>query len=356
MNIKTSDKYNISQSNISQIDIRGISIIGLGEFSHGTSECWNAKYDMINYLLGQGKTINIYLEDVNLKTAILNDYIKNLHEYDNNILFEEYDGWYKYPLRQFITYRHYSSLDFYNFIKKLKNINNDTTSQTHNKITIYGIDMLVDDNIDSYDQIVDFWGDYMKKQPIHNPDIYNKYRDRLIKQQLEKIDRNKAMFDNIKFLHDITANDDDMIGIVLAHNFHIGSKNDNKYKEAGYHLQKYYGSKYLSLAMSSIEGTIRYEGEWKGNDLILYKEPKTYKFTDCGTFYNFLNKTYDAKKMYSLIKTKYLPQNLMFFTPGWNKTKSYDIRKYDIIDNYDYIWVMGPTTATMNILSITDIS
>lgn len=46
----------------------------------------------------------------------------------------------------------------------------------------------------------------------------------------------------------------------------------------------------------------------------------------------------------------------MFFTPGWNKTKSYDIRKYDIIDNYDYIWAIGPSQATRNILSIKDMS
>lgn len=52
---------------------------------------------MIKYLIDQGKNVNIYFEDVNLKTATLNDYINNLHEYDNQILFEEYDGWYRYP-------------------------------------------------------------------------------------------------------------------------------------------------------------------------------------------------------------------------------------------------------------------
>lgn len=65
-------------------------------------------------------------------------------------------------------------------------------------------------------------------------------------------------------------------------------KNSNRQKETGYYLRNHYGSKYLSIGMSSIEGTIRYEGEWKGNNLVVCKEPKDYKFFDYGTFYNFL--------------------------------------------------------------------
>jgi erythromycin esterase-like protein len=292
-------------------------IIGLGEFSHGTKECWSYRMEVVKELSKVYDNIDIFIEDMHIKTRNIQDVIKNNKKikYDDDYYYHD-----TYPLINYVGYRIYDCVEFVEFIKLLRALNKTTN------INIFGIDVLSQEIDVTKSEIVK----YNKLE--NNKDKYMAY---LLNNVSKYKNRDKFMADTITKLYNERKN----ISLYLAHDYHV-SKNINK--TTGYYLKKYFGNKYISIGTASTRGSVRVDGEFPGSKPIFYKKPKIHKFVDLG---DLAKLDLNVGEIYDCANSP----NRKFFNIGWAKITLKNTKFYQKTENYDYIINLGKTTHTHNI-------
>lgn len=323
--------HQIHNINVLIDEIINSKIIGIGEFSHGTSECYKIRIKLIEKIIKKLKKIDIYFEAPNIFANNIDKYITGKEKLN---LYEEYNFRNVYPLMDYVGYRVYDCVEMLNFIKKLKSFNKKYD------IRFFGVDVLIQSNSSDTKRL-------KKKIDLLYPQI-KKDKSSFTKFLIEKVDlynnRDKFMCEAIKFLY----NKRKRFGIYLAHDWHVGYNIIPNYCSCGKYLSDYFGSEYISILTSSSCGTVRIDGEIdKFNNMSIYKIPKSMKFNDMGSLSTYIKNIYSDKNNIMIFKTN-SKTKLSIFEIGWAKEDYKNINIYVNIHS-DYIIHIFKSTATHNI-------
>ncbi len=329
------DKIKNLDNLIEKIIKNGIELVGIGEFSHGTHECWKVKMDLIERLVEAKGEIDIFFEDTYPRTKNLDELINNKQKFQVG---KDYKFRDEYPLKKYTSNRVYDCVEFLIFMDKLRNLNKNY------KINIYGVDVLIQWSEEDLKQEL-----LHKKKSIYEfyPEIKkdkSKLAKYIIKNQEKFSNGNKFMADTIKFI----KNGSKRFGIFLGHNEHVVNEKIRNFKTTGYYLNEYYGDKYVSIGTASNGGEIRYGGE-RIPIFKLYEKPQTFPFIDRGSMARYIKVNYKGKKDQLVFKTTD-ETDLTIFSVGWAKVDDEDKYYIKNIKDFDYVIYLFKTIAVHNII------
>lgn len=302
------------------------SIVGLGDFSHGTRESWKLKGKFIKMLSKKKNKIDIFIEDVYPRIKKLNDYIHNVG--GSLKLAGNYDYHNTFPLMEYIGYRIYDSIEFLEFIKLLKKLN----STKDKDINIYGVDVLVQ-NQGLNTTIDDIFAIYPQLE--EDKSDYAKY---LIKNSTKYKNRDIFMADSITYLYKKRKR----LSIFLGHNYHISTHTI----AAGDFLKSRFKNKYIVIGTASSGGVVRIDGEFNDGKLVRYKKPKVYKFVDKGSLRKEIKEKTHGNYIFKVDKDK----SFSFFILGFARQDYRNLNEYDTTVKYDYIIYLFVTNPLTNIV------
>ena len=285
-------------------------LICLGEFSHGTKECWLYRISFIKNIISQlekttdkkldKQNVNIFIEAPIHNMIYANNYIHNLSS--------------GYSDLELAGFEVYLSKEYTLFLDTLKKLNKDNTIFN---INIYGVfPMTQDPEFDGIgSDIIDtdrLMGDTL------TPVKYMNYS--LMKHKVFFKDIEKFMSKCINYMNNTICPYKPIMSLLLSHNYHI--KNIKKYINI------------LSIASMSSMGSLRVYGKITHNKknkkkytIHYFDSPRVIKFSYKDPLYKIL--------------TKYKTNIVYFKSPD----KSYKFRSwgavieewYDETKYYDYI-------------------
>ena len=196
------------------------SLLGIGDFSHGDSNIWNYRFDLLKkYYNTTNKNIVIFCEiSVWQGKNIMNNTIWNIHKKK----FEHYDG-----------------------IKIEREIQKDNTKQIWGKLWQYCSHT------------------YQSKMFVNIIKFIRKHKQRIkiIGVDNDKLDRDYDMFKII-----IKHLDENNINFFWSHNSHVDDRKDEVNKQTcGHYLKQKLKNKYCIICSQAYQGKIRFNGFCFGN-------------------------------------------------------------------------------------------